>query len=146
MAAYSGGSYNLTGREQPVRLRGMTVTPRFFEVLGVPAATGRAIADSDAPGDSQPVVLSHRAWMTHFGGNAEVIGQAVTLSDRSYTIAGVMPPRFDFPSPDVDLWTLWRVTAEESTQHGGHYIGVIARLAPGVTAQGANAELDGIAA
>ena len=64
MAAYSGGSYNLTGRDQPLRLRGMTVTPRFFEVLGVPAATGRAIAESDAPGDAEPVVLSHRAWMT----------------------------------------------------------------------------------
>ncbi len=146
MAAYSGGSYNLTGREQPLRLRGMTVTPRFFDVLGVPAATGRAIAESDAPGDAEPVVLSHRAWMTHFGGNTEVVGQAVTLNDKSYTIAGVMPPRFDFPSPDVDLWTLWRVSAEEANQHGGHYIGVIARLAPGVTPEGAHTELDGIAA
>ncbi|HET7843094.1 MAG TPA: ABC transporter permease [Xanthomonadales bacterium] len=146
MAAYSGGSYNLTGRDEPVRLRGMTVTPRFFDVLGVAAAAGRTISEGDAPGDAQPVVLSHRTWMTHFGGNAEVIGQAVTLNDKSYTIAGVMPARFDFPSPDIDLWTLWRVTAEEASQHGGHYIGVIARLAPGVAAESAHAELDGIAA
>lgn len=146
MAAYSGGSYNLTGREQPLRLRGMTVTPSFFDVLGVTAASGRAISPIDAAGTSEPVVLSHRAWMTHFGGNAEAIGKPVTLNDKSYTVAGVMPPRFDFPSSDVDLWTLWRVTADEANQHGGHYIGVIARLASGVLPKSANTELDGIAA
>ena len=146
MAGYSSVSYNLTGREQPVRLRGMTVTPRFFEVLGVPAASGRTIAAGDAAGDAQPVVLSHGAWMTHFGGSPDVIGRPVTLNDASYTIAGVMPPRFDFPSPNVDLWTVWRVTAEEATQHGGHYIGVIARLADGVSVEAAHTELDGIAA
>jgi hypothetical protein len=46
-----------------------------------------------------------------------VIGRAITISDESYIIVGVMPPEFEFPYADVALWIPLRLT-EGGTQGG----------------------------
>src|ERR1043165_3268586 len=50
LAAYSGWSFTLTGRDEPAKLSGARTTATFFSLLGVNAALGRTFL----PGDDQP--------------------------------------------------------------------------------------------
>jgi predicted permease len=90
--------------DETYRLHAMRVTDNFFGVVGVPLAIGRPIE----PGDGDVVVLSDRFWRTRLGADAGVIGKALTIDGRPYTVSGVLPPDhrtvlgFGF-SPDVYL-------------------------------------------
>ena len=77
----------------------------FFETLGVRPLLGRTFRDEESrPDRPSVVVLSHALWRQRFGGDAGVVGRAVTLDGRSYTVVGVMPQGFDYPA-GRDLWT-----------------------------------------
>lgn len=145
MAMYRGAAQNMTGRDAPQRLVGIASTVGLFDTLGVSPVLGRGFDDTDLVDGAAPVVLSHAAWMTHFGGDPAVIGTAVTLNDASHTVIGVLPPRFDFPSSSIEAFTLWRLGADEAQQIGAHYTGVVARLKDGHTIDQAHAELNAIA-
>ena len=74
-------------------------------MLGVSPLAGRAfVAEERQPGHDQVAIISHRLWQSRFGGDPQIIGQAVTLDHRGYTVVGVTPPRFDF-FPKADLLT-----------------------------------------
>src|SRR6185436_6112381 len=95
---------NWRHRDETYRLHAMRVTDNFFGVVGVPLAMGRPIE----PGDGDVAVLSDRFWRTRLGAEADVIGKALTIDGRPYTVSGVLPPDhrtvlgFGF-SPDVYL-------------------------------------------
>ena len=95
---------NWRSGEETYRLHAMRVTDNFFGVVGVPLAMGRPIE----PGDRDVVVLSDRFWRTRVGADADVVGKALTIDGRPYTVSGVLPPDhrtvlgFGF-SPDVYL-------------------------------------------
>jgi putative ABC transport system permease protein len=120
------------------------VSPNTFDFLGVEALIGRGIQESDgAPGASPVAVLSHEAWLTEFGGNAGVIGRAITINDTARTIVGVMPPRFTWHVADV--WiprVLRRGDADAETRQFWFQ----ARLKPGISVEEASAHMDVIAA
>ena len=96
--------FNWRSGDATYRLHAMRVTDNFFEVVGVPLAMGRPIE----PGDLDVVVLSDRFWRTRLGGDADVIGKALTIDGRPYVVSGVLPRNhrtvlgFGF-SPDVYL-------------------------------------------
>ena len=75
---------------------GELVTGNYFSLLGVPAFRGRLLrpSDSAAPGREPVVVLSHAAWMRHFGGDPAAIGQQVKLRGVYFEIVGVAPEGF----------------------------------------------------
>ena len=86
----------------PARIaRVATVTERFFDVLGVPAAAG--VAPSLPAGDPRAVV-SARVAASLGAAPAAVVGLGITIGDAPYTVAGVMPSAFTFPTPAVDVW------------------------------------------
>ena len=87
-------------RRESARVR--RVTPDLFAVLGVDAAIGRTLADSDA---AAPAVLSHRVWQTLFDGRPDAIGASLWIGDAPHTVVGVMPERFWFSSMDFPIWT-----------------------------------------
>src|SRR5439155_8125825 len=95
---------NWRSGDETYRLHAMRVTDNFFGVVGVPLAMGRPIE----PGDRDVVVLSDRFWKTRLGGETGVIGRALTIDGRPYTVSGVLPPDhrtvlgFGF-SPDMYL-------------------------------------------
>lgn len=144
MSLAAGSSFNLTGGREPARLRGAYATPEYFTTFGVPAALGRVFTEADTGSEGEPVVLSHATWMTHFGGDVDVIGRAVTINGRSLTVLGVMPASFKVSA--AELWTPWRLGANEAQQHGAHYAGAIGRLAPGMTQAQAQEQLASVAA
>ncbi|MBA3553385.1 MAG: ABC transporter permease [Gemmatimonadales bacterium] len=75
------------------------VTDEFFEVLPTRAAVGRTLIAGDwAPGAPAAVMLSHRLWQRRFGGDPAAVGRNIVLGDRSYTVVGVLPVDYGYPT------------------------------------------------
>lgn len=145
IATYATGSDTLVGSDGPERIPMASVSWDIFETLGVAPAMGRGFrADEDAPKQNAVVVLSHGMWQRRFGGDPGILGRSITLSGTPVTIVGVMPAGFFFPSRDGEFWRPIGLNPVGATR-GGHYLGVIARLKPGVSREQADAEMKTIA-
>jgi putative ABC transport system permease protein len=94
--AYSAGRFNLTPGGEPRFAEGMFVSGDFFSVLGVRAMLGRTItAADDTPAcNTGGAVLSHSFWQREFGGDPNVLGKTVLLSNQTLPVIGVTPPSF----------------------------------------------------
>ncbi len=144
MAAAQWWEPNLTGRDAPEHLRGLQLTARMFQVLGVNPVLGRTFnPDEDQPGREHVVVLSHRLWQRRFGGDPRIVGQPVTLNGEGYTVIGVMPAEFQFApfwATNAELWSPLNL-APRANNRGGQSLRVFARLKPGVMRSMAQAEV-----
>ena len=130
-AAYSPQGVTLTGDGAPERLLPVLVSGDFFATLGVPAALGRTVADSEVTKESAPVaILGYGFWQSHFGGSPSVIGKMLDLDGTPTRIVGVMPRDFSFPRPDVPMYLPF--FADPARRFGWYLVG-IGRLAPGAT-------------
>lgn len=146
LAGYGSWSGALQGREQAEHVDGIKVTPSFFSTLGTTPAIGRTFeADSGSPALAHEVVLSHALWRTRFGGNPHILDSTITLSGAPYTVVGVMPPGFAFPSA-TQLWLPLSFTAADANDLSTHWLRMFGRLAPGVTEVQAQRELDAVSA
>src|SRR5262249_37968991 len=127
-------------------LRGQLVSAALFPLLKVSPLSGRVFTEADDRADAPRVaLLSHELWRRRFGAEAGIIGQAIRLDDQSYTVVGVMPPGFNFPNKETELWTPIAFNAEAANARNSFYLSVIARLNPGVTLERAQSESDVIA-
>ena len=147
MAAIAPQSFNLTGVGEPERIDGRRVSASLFHLLGVEPQLGRAfLREEDKAGANRVVIMSHGLWQRRFGADRSIIGRAVMLNGESYTVAGVMPPTFQFPSREDQLWVPIAFTPKEVSDRGNHYLEVIARIKRGINLQQAQAEMNTIAA
>ena len=124
------------------------VTASFFRVLGARASRGRLFtASDDQIGHEQVAILSHGFWQRQFAG-ADVVGRDVRLGGKTFTIVGVMPSDFSFLDPDVSVWLPLAFTAEEKSEESrwSQAHDEIARLAPGVSVEQAQARMNVVAA
>jgi len=148
--ANSGLGLNLSGADHsgaghPARISATSVTGNLFSVLGVTPALGRSfLPDEERPGSAPVCILSDDLWKRRFGSDPEILAKAVTLNGEMWTVVGVMPAGFRFPQ-SVDLWVPAMVRSTARTKHAQHYLGVIARLKPGLSLDHAQAELDSLA-
>ncbi|MBI3886377.1 MAG: ABC transporter permease [Opitutae bacterium] len=147
VAAVRSQSYNLLGREEPVRLVGGKVTGDYFRVYGTPPLLGRWLLPADdAEGKDQAVVLTYGLWQRVFGGRADLVGQTINLSGRTVTVVGVMPREWRRDSR-LELYAPMAFGKDDlEDNRGSHYLNALARLKPGVTPGQATAELQTIAA
>ena len=141
LAAYREGSANLTGPEGPVRYSVAWVTASVFTALRTMPAHGRPFREDDSAPDAPPaVILSHHLWVEVFGRSPATIGDAVAVNGEVAEIVGIMPEGFLFPWRQ-DLWMpLPRSSPADGFDAGGA-LRVFGRLAPGVSAGDATAEL-----
>jgi putative ABC transport system permease protein len=145
LAATRGGSANLTGLGEPLRLVTQRISANYFTTLGAHPAMGRDFLPvEDAPGKDNVAILSHGFWLRQFGGRANIVNETIQLDGQSVTVIGVMPANFQ-PGSRTELFAPAAYTAEEHENHGGHYIGVIGRLKPGVSVEQARSEMNLIA-
>src|SRR5438128_4682551 len=106
MAAVTGAAFNLIGTGEPERLQGMAITDGFLAMFGAKPALGRDfLAEEDQPGHNKVVILSHGLWQRRFGGDTNILDQAITLNGQSYTVVGVMPQGFRLDDRPCELWT-----------------------------------------
>ena len=141
---------NLTGIDEPLQLQAIKMSPSVFEVIKASPASGRNFSlEENKAGGAQVVILSHSLWERQFASAPDIVGKAIALDGGSYTVIGVMPPRFNFPGGQIDCY-LPRpfepsFVNREAVERGAGFISMIARLNPGVTTQQAQAEVEGIA-
>jgi predicted permease len=142
MAAYRGLSVALVGQGDPERLDGASVTAELLPMLGARAALGRLLTpEDDRDGAPSTLLLSDRLWHGKFGADPGVLGRTVRLDGAPYTIVGVMPAEFDFPTRDVALWTPMRFAPQDFQDRTNTYLHVLARLKPGVEVPRARADM-----
>ncbi|MCA1610082.1 MAG: ABC transporter permease [Acidobacteria bacterium] len=138
---------NLTGSGEPARIQTAFVSGSFFSTLGAPAALGRTLAsEEDVSGRDRVVVLSRGLWASRFGADRGIVGRTVRLDGKPFTVAGVMPEDFAFPSRAVDAWVPLSLVGEDDVPHKRHvrWFAVVARLSPGVSLAAARAATDGL--
>jgi putative ABC transport system permease protein len=146
MAAFSDHDFNLTGRGEPERLQGQLVSAALFPLLKVAPIAGRGFTESDdREGAARVVILGYGLWQRRFGGQADVIGQTLTLNELPYSVVGVMPPGFVVPEGNAELWAPIAFSAEAANDRGSFYLSALARLKPGVTLATAQSEANVIA-
>jgi ABC-type antimicrobial peptide transport system permease subunit len=111
LAPWLGRDFTLTGRGPALRFWAQGVTPEFFSLLGFTPQAGRVFAAEEfQPGHDQVAIISDSLWRSRFNADPQIIGQSLTLSERSYmvvgsersyTVVGVAPPLFDFWSDNL---------------------------------------------
>jgi putative ABC transport system permease protein len=155
VAAFENSGYNLTGDAQPLRVNAAQVSAATFPLLGVSPELGRVFTpDEERSGSANMVVLSHALWQRQYSSDAGILGKAVKLDEKLYTVIGVMPASFRFPfdgaplSEMADLWTPLvfdphLLAPENRTQEFG--VGLIGRLKPGVSLEQAQQDVISIA-
>ena len=145
LSTYDCRSFNLSARGGTQPELGCAVSSNFFDVLGVAPSMGRAFTPSESePGsDSQVALLGYGLWQREFGGDPSVLGRAIRLSGRTYTIVGVMPAKFNFPAP-TQLWVPLGLSDNARKDRSKLSLQALGRLQPGVSikqAQGAVASV-----
>ena len=149
MGVYNRASYNLTGTGEAERIVTGQVSADLFSVLRVNAAQGRVFTnEEDKPGGTPVVVLSYPLWQRRFGGQTSILNQAITLNGKSYTVIGIMPESYAYPSR-VEMWVpVGQLSDQASWQQRGNHPGLygVARLKPGATFEQADADMNNIAA
>jgi putative ABC transport system permease protein len=148
LAVYNRSSYNLTGAGEAERITTGQVSADLFSVLRVNAGVGRVFTnEEDKPGGPPVVVLSYGLWQRRFGGQTSILDQPLTLNGKSYTVIGVMPQDYLFPSR-VEMWVpVGQLSGDSTWQQRGNHMGLygVARLKPGVTLAAAQADMENIA-
>jgi putative ABC transport system permease protein len=141
IAAYdfAGPGLNLGGGDRPEQVKGIHVSEAYFRVFGTAPALGRTFtAGEDTPGGARVAVISHQLWKTRFAGDPQAPGRPILLNGDSYTVVGVLPERFR-SEPPADLYI--PLQADPNSTNQGHFLSVAAHLSPGVTVDGARAEV-----
>jgi putative ABC transport system permease protein len=145
--ASSGGvnisPMDFTGNGEPVRVHGAWVDAGLLGTLGVQPMLGRWIsADEDVKSGPLNVVLSYPFWRDFLGSDPHVLGRAIRLSDKTYTVIGVMPRDFTLPRELADVFvSLWAAYPEAAPERGVHFMHTYWRLKPGATLAQAQAEI-----
>ena len=137
---------NLSGQGEAERLQGVRMSANAMQMLGVEPAAGRTLTpDDDNPNNSRVVMLSYGLWQRRFGGTPDVLGKSLTLNGDSYTIVGVLPPRFVIPNAETEIMVPLRMDQDaRRNERGSNFLRLVARLKPGVTQAQAEADLGAV--
>ena len=135
---FGGPGFNLTGLI-PEQVHGIHASEAYFRLFGAPVVLGRTFTpQEDSPNGGHVVVIGYGFWQRKFGGNPNIVGTSVSLSNEPYTIVGVLGKSF-VTDPQADIWVPFQI--EPNSTNLGHYFLVSGRLKPGVTLAQANAQL-----
>ncbi len=147
MAAVQGTSFTITGMGEPERIVGFNVSASLLTTLGIQPVLGRDfLPEEDTVGGNRTVIISYGLWQRRFGRDRAVIGRAVQLNSRSYTVIGVLPPDFRF-FYESDMFAPIGLNGDDMGPRGNHPgINVVARLKSGTTIERARADMETIAA
>ncbi len=145
LSAYRLRMLTASGEGEPEEVTGAYVTSDFFRMLGVPLAAGREFGPEQEDGEARTVILGDGFWRTRFGADPGIVGRAIRLNGRPYTVVGIAPEGFNFPGRS-QVWLPAELTVGRAKERDSHSFDVLGRLKPGVTLEAARADLAAIAA
>jgi len=120
------------------------VSGDYFAVLGVSPVIGRALSQEDLAG-SNTTVIDYGLWQRAFAGDPAVLGKALRVGSRAYTIVGVAPRGFTgvATGQPVDLWVPVTWFDRQALQNPvAMMFRVVARRKPGVSEEQARANME----
>jgi len=136
---FRAGRFRMTDAGGPQFVPGAAVTPALARELGPPRLGQWFVDDTSA-------VISTSLWR-RLGGEREIIGRAITLDERQYTITGVMPPTFQLPlvtlgisGGETEVW-IPLDPSPPNANRGSGMSGAYARRRPGVSLEQARADV-----
>ena len=139
-------NFLLIGKDTAERVETAVVSANFFDVLGVKPVLGRTfVAADDRMNAPAVLILSHKYWQSHQGGDPNIVGKVFQMNNRPHTVLGVLPPIPQYPS-EADVYM---PTSQCPTRSSAAFIGsrtsrmmtAFARLKPGVPVEQAQADL-----
>jgi putative ABC transport system permease protein len=147
LSAYDSWTPLLSGSGEPERVAAALVGEGFFGLMRARPLVGRLFtAEEQVDGHDRVVVLSYGMWQRRFGGDPGVVGASLSLNGSPHTVVGVLPADFhSLPSNLLDAPAdLYRPLGEvyDDAFRSNRHMRAIARLAPGVTLERAQAEMD----
>ena len=153
MAGFAVHALTLTGRGEPADVSTVVVTGDFFNVFETRALLGRTLTAADGERGAAPaVVISEGLWRSRFGADAGIVGKAVALDERPFTVVGVTSADFRMPflAQPEQMWIplvedpVFSVFMTRPPQE--HWLPVLARLRQGVSLEAARVEMKTISA
>lgn len=144
IAAYQsfGSTTVLSHNGEAQLLSTMTVTGNFFSVLRAPAALGRTFTDEETWTTGERIaMISHRLWMSRFGGDSSLVGRTISLGGFPVRVVGVVSPSYSFPGWKTDVWrptALDPAARNQVSFRRAHWWRAIARVKPGISLAQAN--------
>ena len=143
LGAFGYAAYAITGNGEPEQVNGGPISPSLVPLLGLHPLAGRTFREGeDKPGATPVAMISESLWRRRYGSDASVLGSAITVDGRSYTLVGVMGPELNLLTGG-DLWV--PMVIDQSRENRlSHVITVVGRLRQGVTMAMAQAEMDAI--
>jgi putative ABC transport system permease protein len=143
-STFGAREFILTGRGAPELLKGHRISPGLLPLFGVTPNPGRAFsAEEFQPGRDQVALISHRLWQSRWAGDPNVIGQSVTLHQKSFTVVGIIPPDFNL-FPGSEVFVPLALDAGELNNPFAFSFPMLARLKSGISIERAQRELNAI--
>ena len=153
LAAILTRGSNLAADDGAERINLAVTSADFFDVFGEKPQHGRLFLPEDEQAGHPPiVVISHALWQRRFGGDAAMVGKSITLDGRSYSVAGIAAPGFQYPDkteawlPPASLAPAPSQTMDVTQIRGFGFLSAVALLKPGVPLQQAKDEMESITA
>ena len=133
---------NLTSSDQPEKIQGEKVTFDYFTTLGVSPLAGRTFTEAeDKPGGVPVILVSEGLWRRRFGGDSNLVGQAIPINGVPTTVIGIMPNDY---RPNIEFWMPAGIVYQNADRNL-HNLQVVGRLAPNVRVAQAQTEMSAIA-
>jgi predicted permease len=147
VALYQFGGFRVGQGTAAEGVAALNVTPSFFQVLGVSAASGRLFREEEGtPGKNKVAILSQVYASRQPGGVTGIVGRQLRLNDELYDVVGVLPEGFHFLNPEIRVFVPIPFGPEDRAEDRRHSQNheQIARLARGVTIEQAQAQVDAL--
>jgi putative ABC transport system permease protein len=152
LSVVRGESFSLTDRDEPERVTGVRVSTNVLTLLGVTPASGRNfLPEEEQPARADVALISYGLWQRRYEGDPRLIGQAIIIDGKSYTVIGVLPGWVKNPGmtlinlSDPDVWIPVVPTGGEQNRNFAN-MRMLARLKPDVTLAQAQVEVDTLGA
>lgn len=148
-------SFVLGGMSKAMKVDAIEASSSFLPLLGAKPLLGRVLLPAeDHPGNVDNVVLTYGFWKDVFGGDTKILGRAMQLNGKAYTVVGVLRPEFRLNREAIptiggidkpQIFLPLPMDSGEETNYGPEDYNILVQLKPGVTAQEAQADIDRIA-
>jgi putative ABC transport system permease protein len=141
LSAWTGGSFDLSGGGAIAQeVDGELMSPDFLRTSGGAVHLGRTFRpDESEAGKNHVVILANKFWQSRFGSDPSIVGKQIRLDREPYTVVGVLAPG-EMDRTSVSVLMPLTFTPEQ-INHKEHWLWVVARMRPGVTAAQAEADM-----